>query len=50
MDQVDHWDHKPPWRTRSVQDHLAPPSDLFLLLAAGLGEPLSVRQYIPLWT
>jgi len=31
MDQVDHGDHEPPWWTRSVQDHLGPRFDIFLM-------------------
>ena len=31
---MDHGDHNPPWWTRSVQDHLGPPFDIFLMLAA----------------
>ena len=29
---MDHGDHNPPWWTRSIQDHLGPPSDIFLML------------------
>ena len=35
MDQVDHGDHNPPWCTRSVQDHLGPRSDIFLMESQG---------------
>ena len=28
---MDHGNHDPPWRTRSVQDHLGPRSDIFLM-------------------
>ena len=28
---MDHRDHNPPWWTRSVQDHLGPHSDIFLM-------------------
>ena len=34
MDQADHGDHNPPGWTRSVQDHLGPRSDIFLMLGA----------------
>ena len=30
---MDHGDHDPPWWTRSVQDHLGPRSDIFLMEA-----------------
>jgi len=32
---VDHGDHNPPWWTRSVQDHLGPRSDIFLITIRG---------------
>ena len=28
---MDHGDHDPPWWTRSVQDHLGPHSNIFLI-------------------
>jgi len=31
VEQVDHGDHNPPWWTRSVQNHLGPHSDIFLM-------------------
>jgi len=31
VDQVEHGDHNPPWWTRSIQDHLGPCSDIFLM-------------------
>ena len=36
VDQVDHRDHNPSWWTMSVQDHLGPLSDIFLMLMASL--------------
>ena len=32
MNQVDNGHHNPPWWARSVQDHLGPCSDIFLML------------------
>jgi len=31
VDQVDHGDHNPSWWTRSVQEHVGPRSDIFLM-------------------
>jgi len=40
---VDHGDHDTPWWTRSVQDHLGPRSDIFLMQALKLARVRSTN-------